>query len=170
MTLNLNLAWTNEKPIFKNDSLLPRSIRGLIIGSSGNGKTHLLFNMLLQPDFLDYNKLYIFSNSLYQPEYQLLIKGFQNSLDKSHIIGIFRNKNEFKGWLIEEICEYVSEKLLESDKGSITISAFKSAKDVPDPSELDLLEKNTKLNKNKVNNKINNNNKPKRLMIFDDCI
>ena len=76
MTLNLNLAWTNEQSIFKNNLLLPPSIRGLIIGSSGNGKTHLLFNMLLQPNFLDYNKLYIFSNSLYQPEYQLLIKEF----------------------------------------------------------------------------------------------
>ena len=164
MTLNLDLAWKNEKSIFNNNSLLPPSIRGLIIGSSGSGKTHLLFNMLLQPDFLDYNKLYIFSNSLQQPEYQLLIKGFQNNLDKTHIIGIFRNQKDFKGWSIQEICEYVSEKLPEIDKGNITISAFKSTKDVPDPSELDLLEKNTK---NSVLNKIK---KPKRLMIFDDCI
>src|SRR5438552_16088010 len=147
MTLNLDLAWKNEKPIFKNDALLPPSIRGLIIGSSGCGKTHLLFNMLLQPDFIDYNKLYIFSNSLYQPEYQLLIKGYQNCLDKSHIIGIFKNQEGFEGWSIQEICEYVADNLPEKDKGNITVSAFKSAKDVPDPSALDLLEKNAKVNK-----------------------
>jgi len=148
MTLNLDLDWKNEKSVFKNNSLLPRSIRGLVIGSSGSGKTHLLLNMLLQPDFLDNNKLYIFSNSLHQPEYQLLIKGFQNKLAKTHIIGIFRNQSDFKGCSIQEICEYVSENLPDLDKGNITVSAFKSAKDVPDPSEVDLLEKNTKLNKN----------------------
>ena len=145
MTLNLDLAWKNEKPIFKNDALLSPSIRGLIIGSSGCGKTHLLFNMLLQPDFIDYNKLYIFSNSLYQPEYQLLIKGYQNCLDKPHVIGMFKNQKDFEGWSIQEICKYVAENLPEKYKGNIIVSAFKSAKGVPDPSQLDLVEKIQKL-------------------------
>ena len=49
-----------------NNPLLPHNIRGLIIGKSNCGKTTLLLNLLLQPDWLDYNHLYVFDNSLHQ--------------------------------------------------------------------------------------------------------
>ena len=52
-----------------NNPLLPRNIRGLIIGKSNCGKTTLLLNLLLQPDWLDYNHLYVFGRSLHQQEY-----------------------------------------------------------------------------------------------------
>ena len=43
-----------------NSPLLPQRIRGLIIGKSGCGKTTVIFNLLLQHRWLDYNHLYIF--------------------------------------------------------------------------------------------------------------
>lgn len=41
-------------------------------------------NLLLQ-DYLKYNNLYIFSTTLYQPLYQILISGLKNGLNKKKI-------------------------------------------------------------------------------------
>uniref|UniRef100_A0A1I7WFE7 ATP-binding protein n=1 Tax=Heterorhabditis bacteriophora TaxID=37862 RepID=A0A1I7WFE7_HETBA len=72
-----------------NNPLLPESIRGCIIGKSGCGKTNLLMNLLLDEfkgeEYLDYNNLYIFLTTLFQPCYQALINGFQNGLSKKEI-------------------------------------------------------------------------------------
>ena len=62
-----------ERVRFNNHETLPNSFRMLIIGSSGCGKTTLLFYMLLEPNFIDYNNLLIFTTTSEQQEYQLLI-------------------------------------------------------------------------------------------------
>jgi len=43
----------------------PSNCRMLIVGMSGVGKTALLMKMLLDPDLLNYEKLYVFAKSLY---------------------------------------------------------------------------------------------------------
>ena len=63
-----------------NNLLLPRSIRGLIVGRSNCGKTVLLLNLLLKDRWLDYNNLSVFGNSLHQPEYEIIKKGCENKL------------------------------------------------------------------------------------------
>ena len=55
-----NLSW-NSGTARSNHALLPRNVRGLIVGKSGCGKTTLLLNLLQNPGWLDYNKLFIFS-------------------------------------------------------------------------------------------------------------
>ena len=55
-----DLSWNENIHKRFNNPLLPRSIRGLIIGKSGCGKTTLLLNLLLKPDWLDYNNLFVF--------------------------------------------------------------------------------------------------------------
>jgi len=81
---------TNES----NHPLIPKSLRGLIVGKSGCGKTTLLLNLLLQPGWLDYSKLSVFGKSLFQPEYEILTKGFEEQLSKEMIINIFENRDE----------------------------------------------------------------------------
>ena len=76
---------SNNNSTFNNSLLLPDSIRGLLIGASNSGKTYLLFQMLLEDGFLDYNNLLIFSKSLQQKEYQMLIQGFKHKLTKDQI-------------------------------------------------------------------------------------
>jgi len=42
--------------------------------------------MLLDPNLLNYGKLYVFAKSLYQPECQVLRAGLENGLPKTDII------------------------------------------------------------------------------------
>ena len=45
-----DLSWNENMNKRFNNPLLPRSIRGLIIGKPGCSKTTLLLNLLLRPD------------------------------------------------------------------------------------------------------------------------
>ena len=62
-----NLDW-EDLSSRNNSPILPKSIRGLIVGKSGCGKTNLLLNLLLKPELLDYNKLFVYGKSLFQPK------------------------------------------------------------------------------------------------------
>src|SRR6266853_2914379 len=106
--LDFEVLW-KQKTKFHNVSYLPESIRALLIGSSKCGKTTLLFRLLLAPKVLDYNSLYIFSKSLNQKEYELLIEGFKNKLSKVQIRAIFENQEEFKGYSIKDIRSRIAE-------------------------------------------------------------
>ena len=82
-----DLSWSDNKKR-NNNPLLPRSIRGIIVGKSGCGKTTLLLNLLLQPDWLDYDNLYIFGKSLFQREYQIIRKAFEEKIPKQYVMNM----------------------------------------------------------------------------------
>ena len=63
-----DLSWNEVISKRFNNPLLPRSIRGIIVGKSGCGKTTLLLNLLPRPGWLDYDNLCVFGKSLFQPE------------------------------------------------------------------------------------------------------
>jgi len=65
---------------------LPIDCRALIVGASGCGKTCLLIRLLLEHNLLNYDKLYVFARTLYQPQYQILRTGIENRLSKEDII------------------------------------------------------------------------------------
>ena len=77
-----------------NNPLLPSNVRGLIVGKSNSGKTVLLLNLLLKEDWLDYNNLLVFGNSLHQEEYQIIKKGFEIGLGKKQILNVFENQKQ----------------------------------------------------------------------------
>ena len=82
----------SEKSKRRNHPLLPKVVRELIIGKSGCGRTKLLINLLLRPGWLDYNNINIFSKNLFQPEYHILKKAFEEKLPKEVIIGLFETQ------------------------------------------------------------------------------
>jgi len=133
-----DLAWNENQSKRFNNPLFPKSIRGLIVGKSGCGKTTLLLNFLLRSGWLDYENLIIFGKSLFQPEYRILKKAFEEQLSKEAILRIFDNQNEIYSPipLLEEMAKD------QTHKSDIKCQFHESSSDVVDPKELNYNEKN----------------------------
>ena len=108
----------------------------MIIGKSECGKTTLLINLLLRPGWLDHNNINIFGKSLFQPEYHILKKAFEEKLPKEVIIRLFENQSEITDLgispisIVEEIAKDIR------DKSDVVCNFYQSAEDVPDHREL----------------------------------
>ena len=77
-----NLAWNENLSKRCNHPLLPKGIRGFIIGKYGCDKNTLLINVLLRSGWFDYNNINIVGKSLFQPEYHILKKLLKKSYQK----------------------------------------------------------------------------------------
>lgn len=73
--MDLDLKKSQEK---RHGVLLPNSIRAIIVGSSGSGKTNLMISLLEEPNGLVFENIYVFSKSLYQPKYVQLQKNISS--------------------------------------------------------------------------------------------
>ena len=145
-----DLSWNGTTTKRFNNPLLPKSIRGIIVGTSGCGKTTLLLNLLLRPGWLDYDNLFVFGKSLFQPEYRILKKAFEENLPKEYILRLLDMKEEIQdkeappSIVLQEWAKSVKK------KSDIKCNFFETASDVPDPYDL--------------------NPEDKNLMIFDDLL
>ena len=83
----------------------------------------------------------IFGKSLFQPEYHILKKAFEEKLPKEVIIKMFENQNEITDLgispisVVEDMAKDIRDKCDDGHK------FYESAKDVPDPRELTFREK-----------------------------
>ena len=145
-----DISWNDVITKRFNNPLLLKSIRGMRVGKTGCGKITLLLNLLLRPDWLDYNKLYVLGKSLFQPEYRILKKAFEEKLPKEAITRLFGFRDEViklfvsPSGLVEEWAKEIK------NKSDIECNFYESAEDVPDPHDLSSENKN--------------------LMIFDDLL
>lgn len=75
---SFSLPVTNHDEIivnsFKKHGVLfgGESKRGLVVGSSGCGKTNVMLSLLEHPNGLRFENVYLYSKSLYQPKYEYL--------------------------------------------------------------------------------------------------
>ena len=83
--------------------------------------------MLLQPDWLDYNHLYVFGKSLHQTEYKVLKKAFEGGLTKSQISNVFTHQIP-----PEDIDQYSGVR-----SGTIKADFYDDYSAIPDPADLD---------------------------------
>ena len=120
----------------EKNSLLPQSLRRLVIGMSGCGKTTVIFNLLLEPGWLDYNHLYVFGKSLHQQEYNVLRKDFEAGLSKQQISNVF-SQEALGNWVLIAI-----EKYSVARNGKIRADFYDDCQNIPDPSALDHAQKN----------------------------
>ena len=58
----------------KHSAIFPNTIRCVIAGSSGSGKTNLMIHLLRTEKLLNYSDVYIYSSTLYQSGYEYLKK------------------------------------------------------------------------------------------------
>lgn len=147
MNVQDDYSWKDKVNTRTNNPLLPRNIRGLIIGKSNCGKTTLLLNLLLQSDWLDYNHLYVFGRSLHQQEYRILRKGYEDGLSKKQVANVFLHQNvltKINLSPLEAIEEYNGVR-----DNSVKANFYTDCSKIPDPAEL--------------------NPKEKNLLILDDC-
>ena len=96
----------------------------------------MIFNLLLQRGWLDYNHLYIFGKSLHQQEYKILRKGFEGGLSKQHISNVFNSQEMLQSPLI------AIEKYSGVRNGEIRADFYDDGQIIPDPSALDPMQKN----------------------------
>ena len=101
-----DLSWNENISKRFNHPLLPRSIRGILVGKSGCGKTTLLLNLLLRCGWLDYDNLFVFGKSLFQPEYRILKKAFEKELPKEYILRLFNMREEIQSSQIPPVDVY----------------------------------------------------------------
>lgn len=142
--------WQENCTPRNHHDLLPKCFRALIIGKSNCGKTSLLMNMLLADNWLDYNRLYVVGNSLFQPKYDILKRGFDNGLTKAEIRKIFELENEIKekGLNYKDAISLLGEEVNRPKK--VQVYYYKPSHKLPDPESLDRRFKN--------------------LMVFDDLM
>ena len=138
----MDLSWNKAISRRLNHLLLPKSIRGLIVGKSGCGKTTLLLNLLLRPGWLDYDNLCVFRKSLFQPEYQILKKAFEESLPKERILELFNVRDEIRDKQIPPLLFVQEWAKSITDKSNVKCNLFETASNVADPRELDPEDKN----------------------------
>ena len=138
------LKWNQRSKSQKHHFFLPLpSLRALIIGSSNCGKTCLLLKLLLTEKWLNCNDLYIYSNSLHQPEYKLMKIAFRKGYDKGDIRNFLANSNED----IDKFLKTLPQKFY---MPVINSRMFDSSEIIPDPRDF--------------------NPKRKSLFIFDDIM
>ena len=121
----------------------------MIIDKSGCRKTTIL-NLLLRLGWLDYNNINIFCKSLFQPEYHILKKAFEEKLPKEVIIRLFENQNEITNLGISPILIFEEMARDIRDKSDVVCNFYQSTEDALNPRELSSEKKN--------------------LMVFDDLL
>ena len=136
MNISKRYAWQSAGNCRENNPLLPQSLRGLVNGKSGCGKTTVILNLLLQPGWLDYNHLFIFGKSLHQQEYKILRDGFEGGLSKRQISNVFNSQEMLQSPLI------AFEKYSGVRNGEIRADFHNDCLNIPGPSALDPTQKN----------------------------
>ena len=132
------LIKVNKPKLFHNKFIFPSQLRMCVVGESGCGKTSLILRMLLD-NTLDYNKLIICSPSLYQDEYQFIIKSFKSGLDRHHILKYFEHQKELQDIAPDIIIKQIANRLSEKQKTKIKLETYALPELLPEPSNPDKL-------------------------------
>ena len=132
------LDWKEEETNWNNHYLLPSEVfRCLIIGESNCGKTCLLFKLLLDENWINYEKLIFVGDSLYQEKYKIIQACFEAGLSKELICTIFKEQDLIKKNKIDKFQIIKGLGLKNKNRNDIECVFIASEEPIPDPSEID---------------------------------
>ena len=127
------LSWDDNDGGYSREGskFFPKKIRCIICGASGSGKTQLVLNMILQ-EWVKFRKLIIVSPSLFQPMYQVLIRGLNEQLPLDVITNIFKMKEEIKGsgHKIDAVIEMLGREI--GCAAGMSIESYDKSEELPD--------------------------------------
>ena len=103
-------------------------------------KTTFIFNLLLQPNWWDYNHLFVFGKSLHLQEYRVLQKGLEAGLSKQQISNLFNNQEALRASIISPLTAIDTFSGVRN--GKIRTDFYDDCQNIPDPSALDPLQNN----------------------------
>ncbi len=141
----------NKPRLINHCSCFPENLRCLIIGSSGSGKSQLMFNYLIREctlhnkEYWDYDVLILVSTSLAQEEYEWIIKSYKAKLNKEQITKLFEIQSKFKD--IDKFIERLTSEMKDkNDPGfNIEIECLDDPALLPSPKDLANKYKNKKI-------------------------
>jgi len=81
---------TPDTSTSRHGPLFPNTVRSLVLGSSGCGKTNLIYFLLVGENGLRFKNVYIYSKTIQQPKYQLL-KQIIDEIDDINIFMFYEN-------------------------------------------------------------------------------
>ena len=102
----------------------------------------LLLNLLLRPGWLDYDNLCVFGKNLFQPEYRILKKAFEENLLKECILRLFNMRDEIQNSQMPPSVVLQEWAKMIKNKSNVKCNFFETASDVPNLRELDPKDKN----------------------------
>ena len=85
---------------------------------------------------------FVYLESLFQPEYRILKKAFEENLPKKFILRLFNMKDEIQNSQIPPSIVVQEWAKLITDKSNVKCNFFEMASDVPDPRDLNSEDKN----------------------------
>ena len=91
----------------------------------------LLLNLLLRLGWLDYDNLYVFRKSLFQPEYRKLKKAFKENLPKEYILRLFNTRDEIQKSQLPPLVVLQEWAKTIKNKSNVKGNFFETASDVP---------------------------------------
>ena len=103
----------------------------LIVGPSNSGKTCLLLRLLLE-NYFDFERLIICSQSLFQPEYRILIKALESNLHLSQIKEFFNQQSNITDY--EKAIDILGK--ANKNKNKIKVLTFEDPINLPYPADL----------------------------------
>jgi GTPase SAR1 family protein len=126
--------WNKNKIVYKHNNVFPQKpIRCLIIGSSGSGKTSLLLKLIIE-DYIDFDRLFIASASVFQDEYQILIESYKYGLENKHIHKIFENQNEISNY--KKAIQIIARSIPDYDRSHKEVEVIEDSNEIPPPEKL----------------------------------
>ena len=96
----------------------------------------MIFNLLLQSGWLDYNHLYVFGKT-HQQEYKVLRKGLDAGLSKQQISDLSNSQEALRN-----ISPLTAIETFSVRNGKMQADFYYDCRDIPDPSALDHTQKN----------------------------